>query len=237
MSLNAATIEILLAKGLTGEDILEVARATEVKADRTNAERQARHRAKKRNAVTVTEAPLNEDTSKPEIPPVEASASTAPRGRAERGFRIAEDWEPPAVDELSPEAQALARQWPQSAYRAEAEAFRNYWLAETGKTSRKSNWNRAWANRIVAVNGKVMRQAKFSGQTGIVGIASSRPMNVDQLRAAIRFAEDNSDPERAAELTRQLAELRARPPDPKVSGIIAQTARSLSARTATSGRP
>lgn len=41
MSLNAATIAVLIAKGLTAEDLLEVARATEVKADPTNAERQA----------------------------------------------------------------------------------------------------------------------------------------------------------------------------------------------------
>jgi hypothetical protein len=69
VSLNAATIEILIAKGLSAADLLEVARATEVKADPTNAARQARHRAKRRsNAVTVTEAPLNEDTSKPRNP-------------------------------------------------------------------------------------------------------------------------------------------------------------------------
>jgi hypothetical protein len=57
MSLNAATIEILIAKGLSASDILDVARATEVKKDPTNAERQARHRAKRKagsNAVTVT---------------------------------------------------------------------------------------------------------------------------------------------------------------------------------------
>lgn len=69
MSLNAATIEILIAKGLSASDLLEVARATEVKADRTNAERQARHRARrKNNAVTVTDAPLNEVSSKPSDP-------------------------------------------------------------------------------------------------------------------------------------------------------------------------
>ena len=65
MSLNAATIAVLIAKGLTAEDLLEVARATEVKADPTNAERQARHRGK-RNAVTVTETPpLIEDHNPP----------------------------------------------------------------------------------------------------------------------------------------------------------------------------
>lgn len=47
MSLNAATIELLLAKGLTGDDLLEVARAMERRRDNTNAERQARYREKR----------------------------------------------------------------------------------------------------------------------------------------------------------------------------------------------
>jgi hypothetical protein len=48
MSLNAAVIEVLLAKGLTGEDMLEVARAIEVCVPRSAAaERQARYRERK----------------------------------------------------------------------------------------------------------------------------------------------------------------------------------------------
>jgi hypothetical protein len=81
VSLNAATIEILLAKGLSGEDILEVARATETRADRTNADRQARHRAKqKSNAVTVTPKPSpNESISNPpSIPSVISNEMTSP---------------------------------------------------------------------------------------------------------------------------------------------------------------
>jgi hypothetical protein len=59
MGLNAATIEYLLSKGLTGEDLLAVAQRMEKRADNTNARRQARHRAKRKgakdsNAVTVT---------------------------------------------------------------------------------------------------------------------------------------------------------------------------------------
>lgn len=60
----------------------------------------------------------------------------------------------------------MASQWPQIAYRAEAEAFRNYWLAETGKNSRKSNWDRAWANRIVAVHSRVMRANRPTAPPG-----------------------------------------------------------------------
>lgn len=54
MSLNAATIQVLIDKGLTAADILEVAQASERKVDSTAAERQARYRERrketKRNA-------------------------------------------------------------------------------------------------------------------------------------------------------------------------------------------
>lgn len=52
MSLNAAAIEILLSKGLTGEDLLDVARALEKTRDNTNAERQARYRSRRRMGDT-----------------------------------------------------------------------------------------------------------------------------------------------------------------------------------------
>jgi hypothetical protein len=94
MSLNAATIEILIAKGLTAADILDVAKATEVKADRTNAERQARYRARRSNAVTVTSAPPNDiDNSNP--PPSEPNGSKgSKRARAKSVSVDAPDWLP-----------------------------------------------------------------------------------------------------------------------------------------------
>ena len=67
--MNAATIKLLIAKGMTAEDIAEIAEALEAragKADRTNAERQARYRERKRNAVTVTPVtPPNDIYSNP----------------------------------------------------------------------------------------------------------------------------------------------------------------------------
>jgi hypothetical protein len=165
MSLNAAAIRLMEAKGLTIGDVAEIAEAME--SGRSSAAvRQARYRAKKKGSdvtnVDVTRdvtLPPYEDTSTPPVPPVEPNGSTAPKGRNDRGAKISESWIPPAIAELSPEARTLASQWPESAYRAEAEAFRNYWLAETGKSARKSNWCRAWANRIVTVNSRVMRQS------------------------------------------------------------------------------
>jgi hypothetical protein len=49
-----ALIDSLQADGVDAEVILRAIKAAEKKRDNTNADRQARHRAKKRNAVTVT---------------------------------------------------------------------------------------------------------------------------------------------------------------------------------------
>jgi hypothetical protein len=94
VSLNAATIEVLLAKGLTGADMLEIARAMENRADPTNAARQARHRAKKKaehNGVTVTrddKGSNDRDILTSKTPPIVISSEITP---------------PPEKPELQPE--------------------------------------------------------------------------------------------------------------------------------------
>jgi hypothetical protein len=93
VSLNAATIEVLIAKGLSAADLLEVAMATEVKADRTNAERQARHRARKSNAVTVTGAAPKESKSNP-LPSETEVSKGSKRASKNSGF-VVPDWVPP----------------------------------------------------------------------------------------------------------------------------------------------
>ena len=65
--MNAATLRVLIEKGLSPDDILAVAEAMEAKPDRTNADRQARFRARKRNAVTVTDNPPNDIYSNPPV--------------------------------------------------------------------------------------------------------------------------------------------------------------------------
>lgn len=169
-------IEGLAAAGASVDAILIAVRALEAR-DVADADRRAKVAERKRNererklqsrdshrTVTGQSSDPPNDISNPHETPVEANASTAPRGRS-KGFRIPDDWTPPPIAELSPEAKALAAQWPDWAYRAEAEAFKNFWLTETRVTSRKSDWNRAWCNRVVAVNGKVLREAKFAPKT------------------------------------------------------------------------
>jgi hypothetical protein len=71
MSLNAATIELLLRKGLSGDDLLDIARAMETdgKPRSAGARRQARYRERKLESVTsdVTSDVTNplKDNSKP----------------------------------------------------------------------------------------------------------------------------------------------------------------------------
>lgn len=77
--MNAATLRLLVAKGLSPADLVEVAEAMEVKRDNTAAERQARYRAKRRprNAVTVTPFPPIEDHT-PDSPPSSSNDDDCP---------------------------------------------------------------------------------------------------------------------------------------------------------------
>jgi hypothetical protein len=84
VSLNAATIEFLLAKGLTGADLLEVARRSEARRDPTAGERMARYRARKDTRNVTRNAPLNEVSNPPEENTTGAKApSVKPAGKAD----------------------------------------------------------------------------------------------------------------------------------------------------------
>lgn len=101
-------------------------------------------------------------------PPIEPDGSMPPQGgdeastkpKRDRGTRIPEDWQPPAITELPDLARSKAQQWPQGAYETEAEAFRDYWLGEGRAGARKLDWNRAWYNRINEITARVLRDAK-----------------------------------------------------------------------------
>lgn len=94
-------------------------------------------------------------------------APLTPRaGGSDRGAKIDEDWAAPPVRELPPQARSCADQWTQEAYAAEAEAFRNYWLGESGARARKSDWRSTWANRVVQIHSKIMRDQSGVGRGG-----------------------------------------------------------------------
>lgn len=76
MSLNAASLRILKDKGLSFDDVVELAEAMESRSPA--AVRQARHRDKKRNVTRDVTPPLNESISKPPSPDISNEISPTP---------------------------------------------------------------------------------------------------------------------------------------------------------------
>jgi hypothetical protein len=150
MSLNAATIEILLAKGLTGADLLDVARAMEKRADPTAAERQRKCRANKKAGDVshrdVTRDPPIDNNHTPSNSPSEAKASLAPKGKA---TRLPADWQP---EPLSGETAAMVSAWPVGMLERELSKFRDYWAAASGRKAAKLDWNAAFRNWLRNAN-------------------------------------------------------------------------------------
>lgn len=137
MSLNAGALKVMASKGLSMADVIEIAEAMEKKADRTNAERQARHREKARNAVTVT-VEQDETKEKSPKPSKENTPLLTPKGVSPRrlpdDFVMPDDWKDWARDK---------RGWSTADIETEAENFTDYWQAR-GSGATKRDWRKAW---------------------------------------------------------------------------------------------
>lgn len=201
-------MRFLAERGLSIDEIIRAAELEQRRSDPTNAERQARHRAKKRNAVTVTDAPPNDIDNL--TPRAEVKTSAKPRF-------VLPDWVPQVewgdFDEMRRKAKAP---WTDAAKRgivAELEKLRGEGHCPA-KLLRKAV-TRGW-------------RSVFPGDdTRAAGSPTAkRPMNAQELRSAIAFAEDNGDHERVAELKRQLPKCQG-PPERR--GGIAQVG-ALAAR-------
>lgn len=90
---------------------------------------------------------------------------------------IPANWSLPPKSALPPKARALAEQWSDTSYETHGEAFVNFWQADGRKYK---DWNLVWANRIVAINGQVMRDQKFghSPKPEADAFAWSRPPKI-----------------------------------------------------------
>ncbi len=142
MSLNAATIELLLAKGLTGTDLLDVARSLEAGKPRSaNAERQQRYRDNKRN-VTRNVTPPIDNTHTPNTLPIEPNGSIAPKGRKPKSNRrLPDDWQP---EPLTAETAAMVQVWQPGRLERELAKFKDYWKSASGRKASKDDWQAAW---------------------------------------------------------------------------------------------
>lgn len=161
MSLTAAAIRIMAAKGMSAQDIADIAEANETAAPVSKgAERTRRWRENKAKSVTgdvtvtrhgdvshvgepaqVVISSLPSLRSEEVNTPTEPNGSVAPKGaETGRGTRIPENWSP--VPDYEPEAFGLNR----SQHDAELTKFLDYWRSVPGAKGRKSDWSATWRN-------------------------------------------------------------------------------------------
>lgn len=134
----------------------------------TSTERVTKHRAKRN--VTVT--PPETDT---ETEVVNANALT-PRKRAfaVKGNRLSLDWQPEKP--LPAPVIELCAQWPPGRLERELDGFRDYWTSRT-RDAAKSDWDKAWWNRIRDQHDRVMKENRHGRQLDNAGsgLRGTRP--------------------------------------------------------------
>jgi hypothetical protein len=110
---------------------------------------------------------------------------------------IPDDWVLPGIGDLPDAIGALARQWPDNAYAAEGEAFRQHWR---GRGTKRADWAACWAARVQARHAEVMRAAKngvvyltapsaAASAAAVVANAMDRPALAAKGREDLRSAE------------------------------------------------
>lgn len=130
----------------------------------SSTERSRKHRQQKRNAdatlQSVAATPEQRDATPPDTETDTDTPLKPPRKRGGGDTLIPQNWQAPAVSELTPEAIKCAEQWPPGAYARHAEEFVNYW-----RTARKKrcDWRLTWANRVIALHEQVMRDSRRNG--------------------------------------------------------------------------
>lgn len=115
---------------------------------------------------------------KPEPEPeIEANASIS-RAR-KRASRLPENWQLPK--EWGD--WALSEGWSEATTRAEAEKFRDYWIAAPGAKGRKLDWFATWRNWLR----NVPKQEKADGGRNADGSAAAMAQRIAERRAARRM--------------------------------------------------
>ncbi len=160
MSLTAAAIRVMAAKGLTAEDIADVLEAMEAApvveldaaarkrlrdAERMRAKREEERLSRDVAATVVDTLPL--ETKSPPTPPKKTqtlSPSQNPPKGGQKGSRLPENWEPEDGDWLA-SVDALGGD---VAATNELDRFRDYWRAVPGAKGLKLDWPATWRNWV-----------------------------------------------------------------------------------------
>lgn len=192
MSLTAAALEVLVAKGLSAQDILDVARALEVRRDPTAAERQQRKRERDKAArdaslVTSRVTPPNDIYSNPPvIPQDETIVSSIPkpvRTRKSVGMvLLPDDWEPA----LTTAAQEIVDRWPPGWLAVQVAKFRDH---ATDKGRKSKDWQAAFRTWITkADEWQAQENRNGSGNSNRQGSANHHPGRDGFLNACFEAA-------------------------------------------------
>jgi DnaA N-terminal domain/Helix-turn-helix domain len=81
-------------------------------------------------------------------------------GKPIKAHTLPDGWEPPAVDDLQPEARGLVKQWPSGAYQVMCANFANYWRDTGTRNRKKSDWLATLCNWLIRVHSEVKRAEK-----------------------------------------------------------------------------
>lgn len=189
MNLNAAALKLMAAKGLTLEDVAEIVAANEVTRDPTAAERQARCRARKREAKSqrdVTRAPLNDKVI---LNPADNPTPDGVGPRLvtnSRGTRLPADWSLPT--EWAKWAQDR-RRWSATDVAEEALLFANYWHARSGAGAVHRDWFKTWQNWTIRSHrpdgkqaGKIQKTAQQYREDAEWFVRHGQPDRADECR-------------------------------------------------------
>lgn len=157
MTVIATAVRHLIAAGVTGNALvtaieemeIAISQQQPIKVRSANAVRQERYRERHKalqsvtcNASNVT-PPNDIYSNPPELSPSEAKASLAPKGKARKGTRLPDDWQPEA---LTGEIATAVCAWQPGMLERELARFRDYWTAKSGRTAAKQDWQAAWRN-------------------------------------------------------------------------------------------
>ncbi len=145
MSFNAAALQLMLDKGLSLGDVVEIAAANEKRSDSTAAERKRRQRERERDMsrcdVTRDPSPNERDNLTPtreEKPEPKGSVK-----KADLGTRLPLDWEPKPLVGKTAEMVAV---WPAGMIERELAKFKDHWLKTPGARGRSLDWDASYRN-------------------------------------------------------------------------------------------
>lgn len=127
-------------------------------------------RSQKRNSSGSTSKQSQKRDTEPFMepkPPLSPNGDKTPTrgsnsrsGRKKAGSRLASDWTPPPIADLSEVTIKLVRQWPSGAYEAVCETFRLHYQTTDGPAGVRGNWNDVLSKWLVKDHAKIMRDAK-----------------------------------------------------------------------------